>query len=392
MCSKLNPICDIEKVAGSIGGKVAGSVFDQVAKAFADAAEQVTEWMWTAIAKTTTVDLTGSWFTSTLGITTTLAGLMITALFILELIKAVLRREPAALGRATVGIGGGLLGAAASIGLVTALLQASDALSDGVVKTAGLGGIGKLGGLIVPTAALSKLGSPALTLILGLGYVLASFFVWALFVIRKAMLYVAAVFAPVAFAGAPMRATSGWVRRWIEFTVALIFSKLAVVILFTLAISLVGRPGEGFAAVGSLFSGLAMLVIACFAPWLLFRLIHFVGGDIMAAHHHGITQATLHAGATPVTMATRTAMTVAGVVGTGTAITAASGGASPQLSSAAGTSSRSRENPAGIHTTTTAHSTGHPEIPRSSSPTQGAAQPQHPPSPSRPDDTGKKQQ
>ena len=67
----------------------------------------------------------------------------------------------------------------------------------------------------------------------------------------------------------------------------MVFSKLVVVIIFTLAQSLVGTPGKGLAAVGTLFSGLAMMVLACFAPWMLFRLVHFVGGDVIAAHHQG---------------------------------------------------------------------------------------------------------
>lgn len=91
MCSSLNPVCDIGKVLGSVGGHVAGTVFTAVAKAFGDAAAKVTEWMWTVIAGTTRVDLSGGWFRSTLGITATLAGVVIVAIFVLELIKAALR-------------------------------------------------------------------------------------------------------------------------------------------------------------------------------------------------------------------------------------------------------------------------------------------------------------
>jgi hypothetical protein len=81
MCSPVNPICDVSTVLGNVGGTVAGSVFNEVAKAFASSAKDVTDWMWTVIAKTTTVQLSGGWFTSTLGITLTLAGLVITALY-----------------------------------------------------------------------------------------------------------------------------------------------------------------------------------------------------------------------------------------------------------------------------------------------------------------------
>jgi type IV secretion system protein TrbL len=330
MCSNLNPICDVEKVAGVIGGHVAGSVFNQVATSFGKAAAKVTAWMWTVIAQTTTVDLSGGWFRSTVGITATLAGVVITAIFVLELIKAVLKREPGALGRAVVGVGGGLLGAAASIGVVEFLLTATDALSNGVVRTVGLGSLDKLGSRIAPAGAIAGVAEPALILILGLGYLIASFFVWALFIARKAMIIVAAVFAPVAFSGAASRATAGWVRKWVEFTVAMVFSKLVVVIIFTLALSLVGDPGKGMAAVGSLFSGLAMMVLACFAPWMLLKLVHFIGGDVMAAHHQGLTASVAQAGSTPVNLVRSGAAKVGGLVGggapSGAAAAAISGG------------------------------------------------------------------
>jgi type IV secretion system protein TrbL len=339
MCSAWNPICDIGQVLGGLGGTVAKSVFDEVASAFASAAQQLTSWMWTVIANTTTVDLHGSWFSSTLGVTATLAGLVITALFALELIRAVLRRDQHALSRAIVGAGAGILGAAASIGVVIALLSATDALSNGVVHTAGMQSIGTLGQEVAPTAALSTIGSPALMLILAVGYLVASFFVWAMFIFRKAMLIVAAVFAPIAFAGAPMRATSGWVRRWVEFTVTMIFSKVVVVILFTLAVSLVGSPGSGFAAVGNLFSGLALLVIACFAPWLLFRLVHFVGGDVMSAHHQSLAQSTVQAGSTPTSLARNGAMRIASIAAPSGATGGARAGSGAAGLDAAGASS-----------------------------------------------------
>ena len=315
MCSYLNPICDVQKVLGAAGGAVAGSVFNQVAQAFGDAAAKVTGRMWSVIAQTTTVDLSGGWFHSMLGITATLAGILITAIFALELIKSVLRREPVALARAGLGLAGGVLGAAAAIGIVTVLLAMTDRLSDGVVRTAGLGSLAALGTKIAPAGAIATTASPALILILGFLYIVASFLVWVLFVARKAMIIVAAVFAPIAFSGAASRATAGWVRKWIEFTLAMIFAKLIVVIMFTLGLSLVGSPGHGMAAVGSLFSGLAMMVLACFAPWMLFKLVHFVGGDVIGAHHHGLQQSVVTAGTTPITMARKGVTTVAGVVG-----------------------------------------------------------------------------
>jgi type IV secretion system protein TrbL len=324
MCSTLNPICDIGTIVGSVGGQVAGSVFDQVSRSFGDAASRVTGWMWTVIGSTTTVDLSGGWFRSTLGITSTLAGVVIVAIFVLELIKAVLRREPGALARAVVGVGTGVLGAAAAVAVIEVLLVATDAVSDGVVRTTGLKGIDQLGTRIAPAALLNNVSAPALVLLLAVGYLIASFMVWALFIARKAMIIVAAVFASVAFSGAASRATAGWVRKWLEFTLAMVFSKLVIVILFTLALSLVGSPGQGMAAVGNLFSGLAMMVLACFAPSMLFRLVHFIGGDVISAHHHGVTSSVVQAGSTPVNLARSAAMPASGRVATSAAASGSS--------------------------------------------------------------------
>ena len=164
MCSIINPICDVEKVIGSVGSHVAGSVFNQVAKAFGEAAAKVTGWMWTVIAGTTTVDLSGGWFHSTLGITATLAGVIVLAIFVLEVVKAALRREPGALSRAALGVGAGVLGSVASIGVLEALLAATDSLSNGIVRTAGLGSLDKLGKEVAPAGAIAGIGEPALIL------------------------------------------------------------------------------------------------------------------------------------------------------------------------------------------------------------------------------------
>jgi hypothetical protein len=66
--------------------------------------------------------------------------------------------------------------------------------------------------------------------------------------------------------------------------------------------------------VGSLFSGLAMMVLACFAPWMLFKLVHFIGGDVIAAHHQGMHHSVMAAGSTPVNMARSGASKVSGLV------------------------------------------------------------------------------
>jgi DNA processing protein len=177
-----------------------------------------------------------------------------------------------------------------------------------------------------------------------------------LFLARKAMLIVAAVFAPVAFSGAAAHATRGWVRKWLEFTLAMVFCKIVIVVLFTLAVSLIGTPGSGMAAVGNLFTGLAMLLLACFAPAMLFRLVHYLGGDLIAAHHHSLTTSVARAGATPVAMARTAAVRIGGLTTPATTAAAAASGVT-----APGASAATRPSPSGAAVNVPGAATGLPE-------------------------------
>src|SRR3546814_9604046 len=61
--------------------------------------------------------------------------------------------------------------------------------------------------------------------------------VWFSLLIRKALLLVAIVLAPIAFAGAAWDVTRGWIGKWAAFVVALIISKLVLVVVFLIAIT-----------------------------------------------------------------------------------------------------------------------------------------------------------
>ena len=281
-CGPLAFICD---AAGSATSAVASSGFNAIAQSFGEAASSMCNWMWSAISTNTTVNLTGGWFTNDLAITGGLAAVMIAALFIIQVIKGALQRDPRTLGRAITGCAIAFVGAAAAITITDALLVMTDQLSDGIVQTAGLGDLQSMGQKMTPVALLGGGGfTPALVIFLSFFFVIASVLVWAVFLIRKAMIIVAAVFAPIAFGGAATDATRSWVRKWIEFTLAMIFSKLVIVLIFTLAISLIGQSGSGGNGLSTLMTGLLLLLMACFAPWMLLKLVHFVGGDIAAAH------------------------------------------------------------------------------------------------------------
>jgi hypothetical protein len=105
--------------------------------------------------------------------------------------------------------------------------------------------------------------------------------VWFSLLIRKALLLVGVVLAPIAFAGASWDATKGWIGKWAAFVIALIISKLVLVVIFLLAITQIATPIElDIAAVTEPITGIVLMGIAAFAPYMVYRFVSFVGFDL----------------------------------------------------------------------------------------------------------------
>src|SRR5699024_2455455 len=105
--------------------------------------------------------------------------------------------------------------------------------------------------------------------------------VWFSLLIRKALLLIAIVLAPLAFAGAAWDATRGWIGKWAAFVLALIVSKLVLVVVFLIAITQMATPIEAdLTAITEPITGIVMLAIAAFAPFMVYRVIAFLGFDL----------------------------------------------------------------------------------------------------------------
>ena len=131
--------------------------------------------------------------------------------------------------------------------------------------------------------------NPAAMILLSLVILAAVVIVWAAMMIRKLMLIVAAVLAPLAFAGATADITRAWVRRWIEFVAAMIVSKLLLVIILSVGITVLNGAGQARrpAPAGpapSWPAGLVILLLGGLAPWVAIRMFHFAGDTLHAAH------------------------------------------------------------------------------------------------------------
>jgi type IV secretion system protein TrbL len=299
-CSGLNavnPMCRIGQLIGGAGKAVGEDVFNSIAHYFAGVAGAAVSWLWQQLNQATSIDLTTPAIKSDLIATGSIAALVTFALFVIQLIASAIRHDFGGLGRAVRGLGIAFIGAAFAIACTQLLLAAVDALANGVVEFALGTNTTGMGSKLVAAATLSSISNPAGLLLISLVLIAAVVVVWVALMIRKMLIIISAVFAPVAFAGASSDISRSWVRRWIEFTVALVFSKLILVIIFMIGLSVLQGAGQTTSGGGSsttnsvteLVIGALTLLLAGFAPWIAIKMVHFAGETFHAVHTHAAT-------------------------------------------------------------------------------------------------------
>lgn len=333
-CDAANPLsygsC-ISSIVGSAAKSVAGDAFDAIAKDFAHAAGDIASWLWSTLSSATAISLGGPGFDHLIDVVAGIALLIAMALFLVQIITSTLRRDHRGLSQAASGLMVALLGTAAAIAVVDVLLRVTDALSSGVVSAITGKSLSALGKAIMAAGAMSALTNPALMLVAALAVVAAVILIWLALMVRKLLVIVTAVFAPVAFSGATAIITRGWVRKWIEGMAALIFSKLIlVIILVTGWAVLMQGVGQAATSTGQILtqvmSGVLILAVAGFAPWMALKLVHFVGEHAEGLHRQGTM--ALHGGQQVVGAAQK--------YGTKLTTLAATGGMAAGASAAAG--------------------------------------------------------
>ncbi|GEN80232.1 hypothetical protein [Actinotalea fermentans] len=340
MCDLLpiSPACLASDAVSGVGSFAAGGILDSIGGAFASAAESVINAVFDAISTTTTVDLSAEYVTRNAAALGSVALVVIVGLFVVQVIAAAIRREPGGLARAVTGAGIATLGTAAAAAVVQALLIAVDGICDGIAGLAGTSIQDAARGLIdvallteVATAGASGAGG-ALLIVFGLLFIVGAALTLGTLLVRQALIVIAVVVAPLALAGGAARITSGWVIRWVQVTLALILSKLAIVIVLVVAVGMVG----GATGIGALLSGLILLLLASLAPWACFKVLDFAGTHVAGEWHrstNGSTIAVANQGRISVQSMVRSVTAVVGGASAGPAGAAAAGGAAASGSS-----------------------------------------------------------
>ncbi|NNN21457.1 MAG: hypothetical protein HKL80_05580, partial [Acidimicrobiales bacterium] len=282
-----------QNCAGAVAKSVAGDAFQSIAASFGQAAQSAVNWLWTQIDSATAVNLGGTAFNLELGIVMAITGVVAVGLFVLQVLKSALKREPGGLGRAVKGLFIAFIGGGLAIAVVNIMLSVTDQLSNGIVEMATGTNVVGLGHLLLDTTSLGAMsGSPGILLTLSLAVIAATAIVYAALVVRKVLLVITAVFAPLAFAGSLADVTTSWTRRWIETTAALIVSKLILVLIFLtgygMLIDGVGQTNSGTTQhITQMVSGILVLALAGFSPWLALKVVHFTGDHAQQLHSLG---------------------------------------------------------------------------------------------------------
>lgn len=283
----MDPVCAVVGSIGKLGSSVTNSVFASVATAFGNTADSAINWLWSQMSSATAISFGGTTFELDLGIVSAIAAVVCVGLFVVQLAVSALRHDGTGIGRALRGLVIATVGVAITLASLDLLLAAVDQLCAGIVRVATGDSIATLGSKIIDPALFTGLvAGPAAILILSLLAILAVAVVWFALVVRKMLIIITAIFAPLAFVGGVADLSRGWVRKWLEAMVALVFSKLILIIIFVIGLGVLGGMGSspnagGLSAITSDITGLLILLVAGFSPWMALKLVHFTG-DHMA--------------------------------------------------------------------------------------------------------------
>ena len=286
-------ICDvpiISNVCDTVGEGAATLIsapFDWLASAIGAAASWLFQGVWALFDSTTLVDITGAGYVGVYNVIFGIAIFLMLIFFCLQLITGLIRRDPTALSRAALGLAKSVLGSFLVITLTATLLEVVDQLSIGIIQATGttleeMGG--KIGVLVAGLTAINLTAPGAgaiITIFLSFLAICAAAIVWFSLLIRKALILVAVVMAPIALSGASWDATKGWFGKWASFVLALIFSKLVIVVVFLVAINQVNAPIDmDLSSIADPIAGIVLMFIAAFAPYMVYKFISFVGFDM----------------------------------------------------------------------------------------------------------------
>ncbi|MGO9097974.1 MAG: hypothetical protein ACLP9Y_00460 [Mycobacterium sp.] len=206
-------VCDIPVVstvchaASKAASSVISAPFDWLAEGVGNAAEWMFKGVWQLFNSTTLVNVTEPNYLKVYDVLFGVAIFLMLLFFSLQLITGLIHRDPGALQRAAIGLAKSVLGSFLVVTLTGLALEITDELCVGIIQASG-NTLAEMGGKIAALAAgigaisVSAPGAGAVIIIfLGCLAITGAAIVWFSLLIRKSLLLVAVVLAPIALSG-----------------------------------------------------------------------------------------------------------------------------------------------------------------------------------------------
>ncbi|MGA8297339.1 MAG: hypothetical protein WB770_09885 [Acidimicrobiales bacterium] len=228
----------------------------------------------------------GTGFFSEFDVVAKIGALLAGPFLLLAVVHAIIRQDLGVLWKAVfLRLPLALVFGGIAVALVAQALAITDSLSAAMLDVAGSSAREEIAFLAAAFAPGGIAFAGFLGLLLALMAAVVAFVLWVELVIRSAAIAVATLFIPIALSGLVWSATSHWARRVGETLAALIVSKLVIAgVLALAAISL--APGNGLAGT---IQAIALLLLACLAPFSLLRLVPIVEAGAIA-HFEGMSR------------------------------------------------------------------------------------------------------
>jgi hypothetical protein len=277
------------KSGGSTGGGTSGltSSLDpltSLGKGCAEAAAWTIDKLSAAVTKTTEVDFTNTAFLRQYAVVFAASTILTLVLWLLAVAKRAVRGVPMteALSEAVGFLWLTVLASAFTPLVLYTVVSATDAvttvISSGTKSNTDVF-FGSFSGALQKGTDIG--GGPIMLIVVSLVSVLAAGVLWLELVIRAALLYVGAMLGTAVYAGLVDKNMWHHVRRWAGIMIAVIMVKPVIVIVLGLAGAL-SSSDNGPDAFSAVVSGLAIILLAIFASFMIYRFVPGFGDDVVS--------------------------------------------------------------------------------------------------------------
>lgn len=291
-------------VTGAIEG-IGHGIFDQITTWVSEGASWLIEQVVSEIETTTTPKLTTEGFLAEYGQMAEIAAVLAAAMVLLAMLEAIAQGSWGVLARTVfVQLPVAFIGTSVAFVLVQMLLVATDGMCHGIAaathqhsqhffksavaslaktgaSAGAAGGAGATGGKAAGAVGGAVAVPLFVSFLLAIIGAFAAFFVWIELIARDAAVYVVSLFMPMALATSIWPRWSGALRRTGELLVVVISSKAVIVSVIALAAGLLAEKEQG---VEHLLAASALMLLACFSPFMLLKLVPFAEGAMASAY------------------------------------------------------------------------------------------------------------